>query len=197
MAVAARILGSRTLAAEAQWKIADVPGKGAYDSLSSDTGKIREVIQDGSNRIAESLTDAKTDAQRSQIYAVLKIVGSWLDPKRIEAQQELAPTVPAIVVDQAQQAGEKGFNFLEFINGIITGKRPGYITEGKWPFVKWGTRIVVGGVVLSVAGVALKPYTAPIRRLYQRSKAPDLNPTAGALSVTHHKNPRKRRRRRK
>jgi len=195
MALGARILNSRSLAASAQWMVADVPGKWAFDASSRDPKKIREVITTGSGKLAEALKDAKTDAQRTQIYEILTMMGSWVKGGRVEQQQHLAPTQTEMVKEKVEDAGEKGFNFLEFFNGIITGKRPGYITEGKWPFVKWGTRIVVGSLALGVAGVALKPYTAPIRRLYRRTRGSEGNPEE-AITLTHHKNPRKRRRRR-
>ncbi len=104
--------------------------------------------------------EIKTAARGNPVVnGVLATLGHQGTPAAVQSQAgyEWQRSATGIVTDtgveSARQVKDTTLSALDFMSGIVTGKRPGGMSRFRWMWMKWGTR--AGIVALAIGGVAI------------------------------------------
>lgn len=166
MAVAARLLEDRSLALKAQAQLGEVASVGAGYAAVLDPQKVAASITEAANAIQLEASKNQADSSEDEvgkIKGVLGILGTW---NAAFVQNSQDNSLVRQTINMQLSTWDK---IQMFLAGVFwKGERPSYISKVAWPFLKWGTRIFVGSMVLGVVGFALRPYLAPLKAVYNR-----------------------------
>lgn len=167
LAVAARLVGSRTLAATAasyQLRATALMGTPGSSLIVADP---RSIYSDAAAQI-------QSYRANPQIAAILALMGHAA--KEGVGTQKQAVVESRTIANTVAKTGEDAADITAYLKGMITGERPPGADPWKFLAVKWGGRVLVGVAALLALRAVAAPYLTA-------AKATVARVTGGAASA--------------